>query len=140
VKSICCALAALILGTAWPALADDQGKVEQHGKASYYSSKFQGRKTASGKRMRQNSDMAASRTLPLGAKAKVTNLETGKSTDVTVDDRGPNAKGRVIDVSKDAAKKLDMKKEGVAPVTVEAKPEDQPTPELKQKVEQTAKH
>jgi rare lipoprotein A len=90
--------------------------------------------------MDQGAMTAASKKLPLGAKAKVTNLETGKTADVKINDRGPVPKGRVIDVSKQAANQLGMKQEGVAPVKVEAKPADQPTPELKQKVEQAAKH
>jgi rare lipoprotein A len=121
------------------ALADDKDAVEQHGKASYYSGRLQGHKTASGKRMQQKSMTAASPNLPMGSKAKVTNLETGKSANITINDRGPHVKGRIIDVSKQAAKKLDMKQEGVAPVKVEAKPADQPTPELKQEVEQAAR-
>ena len=136
-KTIMAAAAVFVAGAA---LADDQDSVKQHGKATYYSSRLQGHKTASGKRMQQNSMTAASPTLPMGSKAKVTNLETGKSADVIINDRGPHAKGRIIDVSKGAANKLDMKQDGVAPVTVEAKPDEQPTPELKQKVEQAAKH
>ena len=136
-KTILCA-AALILASG-TALAEDKETVEQHGKATYYSARLQGHKTASGKRVQQNSMTAASPNLPMGSKAKVTNLETGKSADVTINDRGPYARGRIVDVSKEAAKKLDMKQDGVAPVKVEAKPADQPTPELKQKVEQAAK-
>jgi hypothetical protein len=123
------------------AFAQDKGAVEQQGQASYYSNRLQGKKTASGAPMDQGAMTAASRKLPLGAKAKVTNLETGKTADVKINDRGPVAKGRVIDVSKKAANQLGIKKdEGVAPVKVEAKPAEQPTPELKQKVEQAAKH
>jgi len=129
--------AAALLLVAGTAFADDKGAVEQHGKATYYSGRH---KTPDGKRLPKNALTAASPNLPMGSKAKVTNLETGKSTDVTINDRGPHAKGRIIDVSKDAAGKLDMKQDGVAPVKVEAKPEEQPTPELKQKVEQAAKH
>jgi rare lipoprotein A len=92
-KLIYWALATLI-GSSATVWAADKDEVEQHGKASYYSSKLQGHKIASGTRMKQNAMTAASRTLPLGAKAKVTNVETGKSADVTVNDRGPNAKGR----------------------------------------------
>jgi rare lipoprotein A len=121
--------------------AQDKAAVEQQGKASYYSSRLQGKKTASGEPMDQGAMTAASRKLPLGAKAKVTNLETGKTANVKINDRGPVPKGRVIDVSKQAANQLGIKKdEGVAPVKVEAKPAEQPTPELKQKVEQAAKH
>ena len=134
-KTILCAAALMLASGA--AFADDKGAVEQHGKATYYSGRH---KTADGKKMPRNSMTAASPNLPMGSKAKVTNLETGKSADVTINDRGPHAKGRIIDVSKDAAGKLDMKQDGVAPVKVEAKPADQPPPELEQKVEQTAKH
>jgi rare lipoprotein A len=121
--------------------AQDKGAVEQQGKASFYSNSLQGKKTASGEPMDQSAMTAASRKLPLGANAKVTNLENGKTADVKINDRGPVPKGRVVDVSKQAANQLGIKKdEGVAPVKVEAKPAEQPTPELKQKVEQAAKH
>jgi rare lipoprotein A len=61
---------------------------------------------------------AASRTLPLGSKATVTNRDNGKSVTVTVTDRGPFAKGRIMDVSPLAASRLDMKKSGTAHVNV----------------------
>src|SRR5690242_13299444 len=112
--------------------------VKQHGKASFYSNKFQGKKTATGERFRQRDKTAASKTLPLGSRAKVTNVETGKSTTVRINDRGPYVDGRVIDLSAGAAKEIGLKKEGVAPVVVEARPSAQPTPELKEKVKQTA--
>jgi rare lipoprotein A len=139
-RSFVFALAGAWLGWASLAWAQDKGAVEQQGKASYYSDRLQGKKTASGAPMDQGAMTAASKKLPLGAKAKVTNLETGKTADVKINDRGPVPKGRVIDVSKRAANQLGMKQEGVAPVKVEARPADQPTPELKQKVEQAAKH
>jgi rare lipoprotein A len=123
------------------ARAQDAAAIEQQGKASYYSDRLQGKKTASGALMDQGALTAASRRLPLGAKAKVTDLETGKTANVKITDRGPVPKGRVIDVSKQAANQLGIKKEeGVAPVKVETKATDQPTPELKYKVEQAAKH
>ena len=68
---------------------------------------------------------AASPTLPLGTKAKVVNTESGKSAHVTITDRGPYAKGRVIDVTPKAAEQLGMKKKGVAPV--EVKPVSKPS-------------
>jgi rare lipoprotein A len=120
-------------------LARADPSVEEHGKASYYADKFEGRKTASGTPLDQNAMVAASRNLPLGATARVTNEATGKTVKVKVKDRGPYARGRVIDVSKRAAKALDMKKDGVAPVKVIARPADQPTPELKREVAQAAK-
>jgi rare lipoprotein A len=89
------------------------------GVASVYSDKFKGKKTASGKAFRQNKLTAASRDLPLNSKAKVTDLKTGRSTDVTITDRGPYKKGRTIDLSKTAAQRIGVKKkEGVAPVAV----------------------
>jgi rare lipoprotein A len=112
--------------------------VEERGEASYYANKFQGRKTANGERFRQRGKTAASKTLPLGTKAKVTNAKTGKSTTVRINDRGPFVDGRVIDLSKGAAEEIGLKEDGVAPVVVEARPSAQPTPELKQKVEEHA--
>lgn len=90
----------------------------QIGEASYFHPKLAGKTTASGKPAAPNKMTAASRTLPLGTEAKVTNVETGKSVAVTVEDRGPYAEGRIIDVSPKAAEKLDMKEDGVAPVKV----------------------
>jgi rare lipoprotein A len=98
--------------------AVDRSGKEQKGVASYYGPGFAGKKTASGKPMKPNHMTAASPTLPLGTKAKVINRENGRSAHVTVTDRGPYAKGRVIDVSPKAAEQLDMKDDGVAPVKV----------------------
>jgi rare lipoprotein A len=106
------------------------------GIASVYSDKFKGRKTASGQTFKQNKLTAASRDLPLNSKAKVTNLETGRSTDVTITDRGPFKKGRTIDLSKTAAKKIGVtKKDGVAPVVV--KPLTTPKPATKEAIART---
>ncbi len=90
----------------------------QHGKASWFGREVAGKTTASGKPARPGAMTAASRTLPLGTKARVTNKETGKSVRVTVTDRGPYAKGRVVDVSRAAAEKLGMKEDGTASVKV----------------------
>ena len=92
---------------------------KQVGQASVYAGKFAGRKMADGTRMNPSHDVAASKTLPLGSKAKVTNLETGKSTVVTIRDRGPHVKGRIVDLSPSTAQKVGItKKEGVAKVEV----------------------
>jgi len=88
------------------------------GKASYYAPKFDGRTMADGRTYSAEGDVAASKTLPLGSTARVTNLDTGKSAVVRVQDRGPHAKGRIIDVSSKVAQKLDMKHAGVAHVAV----------------------
>ena len=100
--------------------------VEQVGEASWYGKDFHGKKTASGETFDQHDLTAAHPTLPLGTEATVTNLETGKSVDVEINDRGPYSKGRDIDLSKEAAKEIGMKKDGAAPVKIEAKvpPED----------------
>lgn len=73
---------------------------------------------ADGTPMNPKADIAASKTLPLGTKARVTNLENGKSATVTIRDRGPYVAGRIVDVSPKVAEKLDMKEAGVAPVVV----------------------
>jgi rare lipoprotein A len=96
---------------------DRSGKPRK-GKASYYGKEFHGRKMADGTRMDPNSNIAASRTLPLGTKARVTNLENGKSEVVEIRDRGPYIDGRIVDVTPKIAEKLDMKKNGVANVEV----------------------
>ena len=91
----------------------------QTGVASVYARQHQGKKTASGERFDEHKLTAASKTLPLHSNAKVTNLKTGRSVDVTITDRGPYAKHRIIDLSPAAAKQVGVdKKEGVAPVEV----------------------
>ena len=95
--------------------------IEQTGEASSYGRGFEGKKTANGEKFDKKDLTAAHPTLPLGTKATVTNLENGKSVDVLINDRGPYVKGRDIDVSQGAAKELDMDKNGVAPVKIEAK-------------------
>lgn len=129
--SACC----LILLTAAPAFAahvkkkplalhppvagyhlDPSGK-KRVGRASYYGWHVH-RKLADGTRFNPNSNAAASRTLPFGTTAKVTNLKTGKSALVHIKDRGPMAHKRIVDVSPKVARKLGMEKVGVAPVVV----------------------
>jgi rare lipoprotein A len=89
------------------------------GTASYYGAKFHGRRTASGERFNQNALTAAHKTLPLGTKVRVTNLRNGESVEVTINDRGPYVKGRIIDLSKGAARELGMLRSGTAKVKVE---------------------
>jgi rare lipoprotein A len=89
------------------------------GKASFYSAKFNGRKMADGTRMDPRSDSAASKTLPLGTTAKVTNLETGESAVVTIRDRGPHVPGRIVDLSPASARQAGIDRhEGVSRVAV----------------------
>jgi rare lipoprotein A len=92
---------------------------KQVGKASYYAHRFAGRKMADGTPMKPHGDNAASKTLPLGTTARVTNLETGKSATVTVRDRGPYVPGRIIDLSPSTAREIGIsRQDGVAPVEV----------------------
>ena len=78
------------------------------GSASYYAARFDGRRTASGERF-SNSDLtAAHRTLPFGTKVRVTNVATGRSVVVRINDRGPFTRGRMIDVSRAAADELGL--------------------------------
>lgn len=91
-----------------------------YGKAVYYHDKYHGRKTASGEYFSQSNLTAAHRTLPFGTIVKVTNLKNGLSVVVRINDRGPfGAKDKIIDLSKEAARRLNMLKDGVIPVKVE---------------------
>lgn len=91
----------------------------QSGEGSYYADKFDGRRTASGEPYRPGQLTAAHNTLPFGTKLKVTNTRNGHSVKVVVNDRGPHSKGRIIDVSKKAARKLDIIDAGVAPMKLQ---------------------
>jgi rare lipoprotein A len=95
------------------------GGFTEKGIASYYHDRFQGRTTASGERFDQSAYSAAHRTLPFGTLVRITRLDTGKSVVVTVNDRGPFKKGRVIDLSRQAARDLGMVEEGLTRVGME---------------------
>lgn len=86
------------------------------GRASYYGSRFNGRRTASGERFDMNAMTAAHRTLPFGSRVRVTNPRTGKSVVVRINDRGPFHGNRVIDVSRAAASEIGMVASGTARV------------------------
>ena len=96
------------------------------GRASFYAHRFHGRSTASGERYDETKMTAAHRTLPFGTRVRVTNLENGKAVTLRVNDRGPHRKGRVIDVSYKAAKRLGFVRDGVTRVRVEvaSRPDD----------------
>ncbi len=96
-------------------------KITQKGKASYYADKFNGRKTASGEKFRNSKLTAAHKTLPFGTKVKVTNMRNGQSVKVRINDRGPFVAGRIIDLSKKAARRIGMKDEGVGSVQIRYK-------------------
>lgn len=99
---------------------EDPVVFREEGKASYYGEGFHGKKTASGERFNQDELTAAHPELPLGSEVTVKNPESGKAVEVEVNDRGPYAKGRDIDLSKAAAEELGIVEEGVAEVEIEA--------------------
>jgi rare lipoprotein A len=94
-------------------------RLSQTGIASWYGPGFHGKATASGQTYNQNDFTAAHQTLPLGARVRVTNLENGSATEVSINDRGPFAKGRIIDLSYSAAQQIQMVGPGTALVRVE---------------------
>jgi len=104
-------VAALLIGSA-PLLtatkAEAKGAQAQKGAASWYGPGFHGRRTASGERFDANAFTAAHRTLPFGARVKVTNTRNGRSVMVRINDRGPYAHGRVIDLSKASARAIGL--------------------------------
>ena len=100
--------------------ADRELKYVEQGEASWYGPGFHGKKTASGEKYDSNDLTAAHRKLPLGSEATITNLENGKQVEVEINDRGPYAAGRKIDLSKSAAEKLDILDDGTAPLRIEA--------------------
>jgi rare lipoprotein A len=111
-------LALALAGGAWADLPHKQPKV-QIGKASIYAKKFANRKMANGRRMDPNQNNAAHKTLPLGTRALVRNLETGKSAIVTIEDRGPHIPGRIVDLSPATAEEIGLeRKQGLARVEV----------------------
>ena len=89
------------------------------GKASYYGSEFEGRRTASGARYEGDELTAAHRSLPFGTRVRVVNLENDKDVEVLINDRGPHVKGRIVDLSYRAAREIDMIKAGVVRVRLE---------------------
>ncbi len=90
----------------------------EEGIASWYGVPFHGRQTASGEVYDMEAPTAAHRTLPFGALVEVLNLETGSSTRLRINDRGPFVDGRVIDVSRRGARELGLLGPGIAPVRV----------------------
>jgi rare lipoprotein A len=109
---------ALLVFLSTPTFAAQPGLV-QTGIASYYHDSLHGNRTASGQIYDKNKMSAAHKTLPLGSRVRVTDRRTGKSIVVQVNDRGPFVKGRVIDLSRRAAKELGIIQRGITPVKVE---------------------
>jgi rare lipoprotein A len=97
----------------------DRSGQKRTGRASFYADHYSGKTMADGTPMRLYSNNAASITLPLGTTAKVTNLETGRSAIVTIRDRGPYVRGRIVDLSPATARKIGLeRKKGLAKVEV----------------------
>ena len=133
IKSVALALAGVILlascattGNAKSRADKTSGEPEyavravEHGKASWYSIRTNyGTKTASGERLCNDARTAAHKTLPMGTKVRVTNQANGKSEIVTINDRGPYIRGRIIDLTIGSAERLGFRQRGVVPVKVE---------------------
>ena len=94
------------------------------GVASFYSTKFNGRRTASGEKFNNNALTAAHLSLPFGSLVKVTNVRNGKTVVVRINDRGPHVKGRTIDLSKAAAKKIGIDHAGTCLLYTSPSPRD----------------
>ena len=112
-----CAVANFSLFTHHFSLLNAQGV--QSGKASFYSKRATGSRTANGERLHHDSLTCAHRSYPFGTLLRVTNVMNGQQVVVRVNDRGPFRKGRIIDLSWGAARAIGMISQGIAPVTVE---------------------
>ena len=102
-----------------PAPPEPLSQIIGSGRASYYGKRFHGRRTANGERFDMHAMTAAHPTLPFGSKVRVTNARTGRQVIVRINDRGPFAKSRVIDLSRAAAKRIGMISRGHAKVELE---------------------
>lgn len=100
-----------------PGSAHRESRLE--GTASFYGAAFQGHQTANGERFDAQALTAAHRTLPFGSVVRVKNLDNGREVTVRINDRGPYAKGRILDLSEAAARKLGLIDRGYAPVRLE---------------------
>jgi len=96
-------LIAALIGSAFSLAQVSTAEADQKGAASWYGPGFHGRKTASGERFNTHALTAAHKTLPFGTRVKVTNEKTGRAVVVRINDRGPYAHGRIIDLSQASA-------------------------------------
>jgi rare lipoprotein A len=95
--------------------------ITETGNASYYGDQFVHKPMANGKRFNQHKLTAAHKTLPLGTKVTVINLTNHQRVKVRITDRGPFVKGRIIDLSKKAARRIDMINDGIVQVELKYK-------------------
>lgn len=116
-KHLCAILSLLLLSFSHCA---ETYNYHQEGEASYYANLFIGKQTASGTIFSQDSLTAAHRTLPFGTKVLVTNVHTGKSVQVTINDRGPFVNDRIIDLTRRAADSLEYINTGIIDVLIQA--------------------
>jgi rare lipoprotein A len=115
-------LAVLVMAACSSVPAKSPDKLVGHtesGKASFYATKYQFRKTASGERFNQLAKTAAHKSLPFGTRVLVTNIKTGKSVVVKINDRGPFIKGRIIDLSRSAFNAIGHTESGILNVKIE---------------------
>ena len=112
------AVAALVVGCGPKPSAVKERVGTTVGLASYYGHKFHGRRTASGERFNMNALTAAHPRLAFGTKVRVTNLKNNRTVQVRINDRGPFVKGRIVDLSYAAAKKIGMLSDGVVRVRI----------------------
>lgn len=103
------------------AAAPEHRAAHEVGEASFYARRFEGRRTASGERHDPDAFMAAHRTLPFGTRVRVTNLANRRSVTVVINDRGPFVRGRVLDVSRRAARELGFLAAGTARVELDVR-------------------
>jgi rare lipoprotein A len=116
------------VGKTWYQPVSDAKGYKERGIASWYGKKFHGRKTSNGETYNMYAMTAAHKTLPLGTHLSVINLNNNKSVTVRINDRGPFVRGRIVDLSYSAAKKLEMISTGTAPVEITALGSDRSTP------------
>ncbi|GHA65616.1 septal ring lytic transglycosylase RlpA family protein [Pontibacter akesuensis] len=111
----------LFIGISQPTIAQDNAaKAETiKGEASWYGSRYHGRKTSSGELYNKYEMTAAHKTLPFGTRVKVTNLDNNESVIVRINDRGPFVGDRIIDVSEAAARELEFHSQGIGRVKIE---------------------
>jgi len=110
----------LLAGCANQSRDIDPHGYDQQGVASYYGARHHGKRTASGERFDQHALTAAHRQLPFGTRVRVTNLSNDRQVVLTINDRGPHTRSRLIDVSHEAAEQLGMLGSGVSKVRVQA--------------------
>jgi rare lipoprotein A len=103
-----------------PSVAVARPKHVETGVASWYGKAYAGKPTASGEPFRLGKRTAAHRTLPFGTVVRVRRLDTGRTVRVVINDRGPFVDGRIIDLSRKAARRIHMIDDGIAKVEIKA--------------------